>query len=210
MDYQTVLWDFNGTLMDDAWLCLDVMNGMLSRRGLKTLSPQHYADIFDFPVEEYYRRAGWDPEMYPFESLSDEFMAGYHARKLDCKLRPEAASILGHLHALEVPQAIISASQMSMVEELLAHFEIAPYFDSIHALDNHHAAGKLEIGLAWIEESDLEPESVLLIGDTTHDAEVAEAMGVDCVLIFSGHQARERLAATGARVVDHLDQIGFE
>lgn len=37
--YETVIWDFNGTLFDDAWLCIDVMNEMLNRRGLKTLSP---------------------------------------------------------------------------------------------------------------------------------------------------------------------------
>jgi phosphoglycolate phosphatase len=78
-DYDHIVWDFNGTLMEDAWLCIDVMNEMLSRRGLKTLSPQHYAEIFDFPVEDYYKRAGWDPRMYPFKMLSDEFMAGYHS-----------------------------------------------------------------------------------------------------------------------------------
>ena len=38
--YGHIIWDFNGTLMDDAWLCIEVMNEMLSRRGLKTLSPK--------------------------------------------------------------------------------------------------------------------------------------------------------------------------
>ena len=208
-DYEYIVWDFNGTLMEDAWLCIDVMNEMLSRRGLKTLSPQHYAEIFDFPVEDYYKRAGWDSRMYPFKMLSDEFMAGYHARKLECKLRPEATSVLGQLNNREVPQSIISASQTSMVEELLDHYEITPYFDSVHALDNHHAAGKLEAGLAWIEESSLDPEKVLLVGDTTHDYKVAMAMGVDCVLVYSGHQSHEKLMTTGVTVVEHLDQIGF-
>lgn len=208
-EYEHIIWDFNGTLMEDAWLCIDVMNEMLSRRGLKTLSPQHYAEIFDFPVEDYYKRAGWDSNMYPFEMLSDEFMSGYHDRKLDCKLRPEAASVLGQLYSSEVPLSIISASQLSMVEELLDHYEIAPYFENVHALDNHHAAGKLEIGLEWIEESGVDPEKVLLVGDTTHDYEVARAMGVDCVLVYSGHQSHEKLMTTGAPVVDHLDQIEF-
>ena len=208
-DYNHVIWDFNGTLMMDAWLCIDVMNEMLSRRGLKTLSPQHYAEIFDFPVEDYYKRAGWDSKMYPFNMLSDEFMAGYHERKLECKLRPEAVSVLGQLHSRDIPQSVLSASQLSMVEELLDHYEVAPYFDSVNALDNHHAAGKLDIGLKWIEESSLDPEKVLLVGDTTHDYEVAIAMGVDCVLVFSGHQSHDKLMTAGVQVVDHLDQIKF-
>lgn len=208
-EFEHIIWDFNGTLMQDAWLCIDVMNDMLSRRGLKTLSPENYADIFDFPVEDYYQRAGWDPAMYPFEGLSNEFMSGYHERKLECKLRPETASILERVQESEVTQSIISAAKLDMVEELLEHFEIEQYFETVHALDNHHAAGKLEIGLQWIEETKYDPEKILLVGDTTHDYEVAKAMGVQCVLVYSGHQSHEKLRTTGARVVDSLDEIKF-
>ena len=142
-NYDLVIWDFNGTLMDDAWLCLEVMNDMLARRGLRTLSPQQYERYFDFPVRDYYRRAGWNFDRYPFELLSNEFMAGYHARKLECSLRPEAKAMLESLQAAGLEQAIISAAQQSMVDELLDHFGIKPYFTSVLGLDNHHAAGKL-------------------------------------------------------------------
>jgi len=42
-----------------------------------------------------------------------------------------------------------------------------------------------------------------------HDYEVAQAMGTDCVLVAGGHHSRRRLEATGAPVVDRLDQITF-
>ena len=32
--YTNIIWDWNGTLLDDAWLCVDVMNGMLKEHGL--------------------------------------------------------------------------------------------------------------------------------------------------------------------------------
>lgn len=207
--YEHIIWDFNGTLMDDAWLCVDVMNEMMHRRGMVTLPPQRYADIFDFPVKDYYLRAGWDFSQYPFEMLSDEFMAGYHARKFDCKLRTGAKQVLAQLYEKEIPQSIISAAQQSMVEELVAHFNIAPYFSSIRGLDNHHAAGKTEIGVQWVEELGIAPEKILMIGDTVHDFAVAEAMGVNCVLVSSGHQAKTRLQTTGAPVVEELEEIRF-
>lgn len=207
--YGHIIWDFNGTLMDDAWLCIEVMNEMLSRRGLKTLSPQQYGDMFDFPVEAYYQRAGWDLSRYPFSMLSDEFMAGYHARKLECKLRPETVEVLSRAQSREVTQSIISAAQDSMVTELVDHFGIGEFFSSVNGLDNHHAAGKTEIGLAWMEKADVDPETVLFVGDTTHDMVVAEAMGVDCVLVYSGHQSREKLIASRIKVVDQLDEIKF-
>ena len=53
-NYRHLIWDWNGTLLDDAWLCRDIMNGQLRRRGLPVLSQEKYEEIFDFPVEKYY------------------------------------------------------------------------------------------------------------------------------------------------------------
>ena len=40
-----IIWDWNGTLLDDVALCIDVMNGMLRRRGLSPLTPGRYREI---------------------------------------------------------------------------------------------------------------------------------------------------------------------
>ena len=56
--YQHIIWDWNGTLFDDAGVCLDIMNGMLARRNLPHLTPERYEEFFDFPVIDYYRRVG--------------------------------------------------------------------------------------------------------------------------------------------------------
>ena len=208
-NYQHVIWDFNGTLLDDVGLCIEVMNDMLNRRGLKTLSPQRYAEVFDFPVQAYYQRAGWDLSRYPFEKLSDEFMSGYHAGKLSCSLRPEAMGVFSNLFARGTNQHIISAAQQSMIDEMVAHFQIEQYFTSVHGLDNHHAAGKLEIALAWMDQTGADPAQVVFIGDTTHDKVVADTIGVDCVLVHSGHQTRAKLQATHGPVVDSLEEIKF-
>ena len=206
-DYLHIIWDFNGTLMDDAWLCLEVMNGMLARRGLPALLPDRYAEIFDFPVQDYYQRAGWDLERYPFEQLSNEFMAGYHARKLECRLHAGSRVVLAGLQGRGIPQSVISAAEQSMVQDLLAHYQIDQYFISARGLDNHHAAGKTAIGVQWVQELGIDPATILMIGDTVHDYEVAEAMGTECLLVASGHHSRRRLLATGATVYARLDQI---
>jgi phosphoglycolate phosphatase len=207
--YKHIIWDFNGTLMDDAPLCIRVMNDMLAERGLEMMTPEKYARIFDFPVQDYYIRAGWDPAVFPFEPLSNEFMAGYHAAKLSCQLRDEAREVLAANHQKGLPQSVISAAQQSMVQELVAHYQIGHYFVSVRGLDNHHAAGKTDIGVAWVQELGIDPGTILMVGDTVHDHEVAEAMGVNCVLVYSGHHAKDRLMATGVPVVDRLDQIEF-
>lgn len=208
-DYKHIIWDFNGTLMDDAWLCLEVMNNMLAKRGLSTMRAEQYAEIFDFPVQDYYQRAGWDLEQYPFQQLSDEFMAGYHARKLECCLHSGSRKVLESLQTRGIPQSVISAAEQSMVHDLLKHYQIEQFFISARGLDNHHAAGKTEIGVGWVQELGIDPRKILMVGDTVHDFEVATAMGTDCVLVSSGHHSRRRLRATGVPVYEQLDQIKF-
>ena len=51
------------------------------------------------------------------------------------------------------------------------------------------------------------PSEVLLIGDTVHDVAVAEAIGVDCLLIPGGHQDDQRLEASGARRIGCLSDL---
>lgn len=160
-------------------------------------------------MQDYYQRAGWDLSRYPFTMLSDEFMAGYHDRKLSCKVRPEAAGVFSKLYTAGVQQVIVSAAQTSMVEELVAHFQIGQYFASLNGLDNHHTSGKLDVAQAWMKENGGDPEKVVFIGDTTHDKVVADEMGVECVLVYSGHQTRSKLQATGTPVVDSLEKISF-
>ena len=58
MKYKTVIWDFNGTIMDDVALCMDSLNTMLKARGIRTVDTvAEYHKIFRFPIKEYYRLA---------------------------------------------------------------------------------------------------------------------------------------------------------
>ena len=63
MDYTHVIWDFNGTVLSDMQVGIDSVNAMLAERGLPTLTGlDAYRETFDFPVEDYYRRLGFDFE----------------------------------------------------------------------------------------------------------------------------------------------------
>ena len=66
-----------------------------------------------------------------------------------------------------------------------------------------------EMAKHWLAGSGRDPGKMLMIGDTVHDLHVAEEIGVDCILIYSGHMSRTRLEATGARVIDRLEEIEF-
>jgi len=45
-----VVWDWNGTLVDDAFIFVDIMNGYLSEFSLPPISLSDYKNNFCFPV----------------------------------------------------------------------------------------------------------------------------------------------------------------
>ena len=46
--YKHIIWDWNGTLLDDAWLFVDIMNGVLENRNMDTITVEKYRKIFGF------------------------------------------------------------------------------------------------------------------------------------------------------------------
>jgi phosphoglycolate phosphatase len=84
------------------------------------------------------------------------------------------------------------------------HFEIKEYFSGIYGLDNFYAAGKAGVGKVLMKETGCKPGETVMIGDTTHDFNVAKELGISCILIPGGHHSRKRLENTGAAVMDSI------
>jgi len=208
--YRHLIWDWNGTLLDDAWLCREIMNQQLHRRGLPVLSAERYEEIFDFPVEKYYRAVGFDWSRESFQEAGTEFIVEYERRKQECILQPGGKALLADLAAGGWSQAVLSAYSHHTLEEFLGHFGVRQHFRSVAGSRDHYAVGKVGHGLKMLEELHVSPHETLLIGDTTHDAEVARAMGVDCVLVPCGHNSRIRLAGCGVPVVENLAALRLE
>jgi phosphoglycolate phosphatase len=181
----------------------------LSRRGLPVLSSERYEAVFDFPVEGYYRKVGFDWKNETFEEAGTEFILEYEKRKKECRLQPGAKELLHQIKIAGRSQAVLSAYSHKTLEEFLGHFGVREHFRSISGSRDHYSEGKVGHGLKMLEELHVSPEETLLIGDTTHDAEVAKAMGVGCVLIPCGHNSRERLLRCGVEVVAGLGDLRF-
>ena len=202
--YEHVIWDWNGTLLDDVALCLDIMNRMLDARGMRRIEPVRYREIFDFPVQLYYRELGFDFDAEPFERLAALYCEQYDARVVECALQGNARRILERLSERGVSQAILSSQEQAALQDALYHFRIDHHFAEVVGRSDRHATGKLDTGRALLERLGAEPSATLLIGDTVHDFEVAAALGLDCILVSHGHHSRQRLEAVHHDVVPSL------
>ncbi len=205
--YKHIIFDWNGTLLNDLWLAVDVIDKMLLKRKLPGMNSKRYCEVFDFPVKNYYQNVGFDFEIESFEIVGTEFIIEYDKRQYECNLQQGAIDLLETLHQKNLHLSILSAREQTMLEQNLKHFGIDHYFPVVSGLKDHYANGKLESGMHLIEKAHVSCSETLLIGDTLHDAEVAEKMGIDCVLIASGHQAIHRLTNAGVPIIENLMQI---
>lgn len=209
MKFESIIWDWNGTLLDDVDIAVAIINQLLCQRGLKPIAYEHYLEVFTFPVRDYYEQVGFDLKNEPFEIPAYQFIAGYNEAVETCGLHREAIAALRRLKNLGCRQFILSAMEQQQLEKTVDQNEISPFFEDLCGLNHHFATSKVEIGRNLIINRKLNPEMTLLIGDTIHDFEVAQAIGTNCILIAKGHQSKKRLLNTGAIVLNNLDEIEF-
>ncbi len=197
-----IVWDWNGTLLDDLATCNGVLNDMLGKRGIPRVDREKYREIFTFPVSDYYRTAGFDFEKEPFPALAEEYMELYDAREPLCPIHGGLIPLIGELQKAGYRQEILSATRK---EELQAQVEkrgIRRYFDEVSGTGTILAHGKSELAREWAERHAGEEGGLWFVGDTPHDAEVARIMGATPLLVSWGHVSRKRLLALGGPVFD--------
>jgi phosphoglycolate phosphatase len=196
-----IIWDWNGTLLNDLELSVSSIGQVLRENGLPEISTDRHRETFGFPVREYYQRIGFDLGRLSFEELSRSFIERYSSRVLECDLYPGARELLSALQGRGVRQAVLSAAEEGHLRLQLGHCGILGYFDEVFGLSDTHAASKIERGQELIGRLDCPRGEILLIGDTDHDLEVARELDVDALLLGDGHQAYERLIARHSRVL---------
>ena len=203
-----LIWDWNGTILDDMEFTYQIENDMLRRRGMHTIPDRaFYLQHFGFPIIEYYKKLGYDFSVHPYEVLAAEFHDLYAAGYQNCPLRAGVTDVLRRVQALGVPQTLLSASEQSRLNEQTAYYGVTAYFTELLGLSDDFAVSKVDRAKDYIRRERFDPNEVVFVGDTDHDYEAASAVGCRCVLMTGGHQGRQRLEACGVPVVGSPEEL---
>lgn len=203
MKYDLVIWDFNGTIIDDVALGISSVNTMLAKRSLPVLeSADEYRAKLRFPIIDYYRSLGFDFGAEPYDVLAREWVELYNAGEDKCAACTGAADAVHRIREAGIEQQILSASERGMLIASLRRLGLEGYFDEIYAQDNFYAEGKL--GTAKAIASRFGERRAVMLGDTVHDFETARIIGADCILFTGGHGMYSDLAACRVPLVSDL------
>ena len=197
-----LIWDWNGTLLDDVSAAVGALNRMLVKRGARPITVDHYRRRFGFPVRPFYEELGVDLAKWDWDEICEDF----HNFVLEepQAVRPDARAALELAASLGFRQSILSALRQDKLESALGANGFLGFFDRIFGVDNLDGDSKLQRGRELMAALGQGGPSPIFIGDTLHDVEVARELGGLCVLVSCGHQAPDRLAAAGCPVADSL------
>ncbi len=192
-DIEHILWDWNGTLLDDLHLTVHVTNEILAPHGGEPIDVDYHRGNFIFPVSEYYRHLGFPPERIDHSSIHAAWNSHYEARKLECSLHDHVPTVLESLGSGGFRHAIISAYPETLLRTTVAHFGIAHHFRGIYGNPSNDGTSKLASARRLFHELEIDAASAVIVGDTHHDAEIAAAVGCRAILVSHGHHTHERL-----------------
>lgn len=206
-----IVWDWNGTLLDDTTAALNAFNVQLEKRALKPISLDFYRDHFAFPVKPFYALCGVDLAHEDWDRIAAEYHEAYAREPKE--LNREAIAALERAKAKGYRQCVLSALRQDLLEAALARYQIRDYFEFIYGVDNLDGSSKLARAkellavLPPYREAPSPAAKATLIGDALHDAEVAAELNLPCILVATGGHSAARLRAVAPTVNTLLEAV---
>ena len=201
-DKDHIIWDWNGTLLSDVPHAVATINTLLAPRGLPLMDLERYRNTFCFPIRKYYEALGFDLKAESLSDLCETFVERFMAKVNHCALEEGSRELLKRIKGAGKTQSVLSATHQPNLDQMVASFQLEPYFDFVYGIEDKLAASKLRRGHELIAASGIAPARTILVGDTDHDLEVARELGIPVVLVSHGHQCAERLRSLHHNVVD--------
>lgn len=194
-----VIFDWNGTLLDDAHATWGAANKVLCLHGAKPITFSEYRDTITVPVNQFYVLCGCTKEL--LQSNRAESVALFHreyeilAQK--APLRHGASDILQWLHTRGIELHILSNHLESSIQSHLARVDASHLFTQISAntdgQTSRDSRTKSERLASILKANNTPEEEVLIVGDSPEEAELGRAFGIRSALVYGGSYSDTRL-----------------
>ncbi|MQA05286.1 MAG: HAD hydrolase-like protein [Streptosporangiales bacterium] len=202
-----IVWDWNGTLLHDVDIVVRTMNETLVQVGFTPVTVEEYRAAYCRPIRTFYAKlVGRELSDEEWVWLDDAFHDIYHVRARECVLSPGAERALDEWCDLGGSQSLLSMYHHDQLVALVDKHGIAGYFSRVDGLRDAHGDHKAEFLVRHLQEQQLEPTEVLVVGDSVDDAHAAWHVGARCALYSGGFHDAASLAATDLPVVSSLGE----
>ena len=205
-----IIWDWNGTLLDDFPLVLDAVDHTVRIRGGQPVTADDYRQHYRRPVRLFYEvLTGQAITEAAWQDIDADFHHFYNDRALEPSLFPEARRLLSDNIAAGRSQSLLSMYYDCHLRSVVDHHAIVDSFNLIQGLQGAPGSAKaehLETHLRTLAELGTRREQTVMIGDTPDDAAAAQAHGIPVILFDGGSHNYDILQAVGVPVATTLNE----
>jgi len=193
--------------MNDAPVLWRSFNELVTSRGGRATTFESYRQIYRHPVKEMYEQVGVDFTRHHFEEMATEWHGLYHRLLEGVELHHDAFHALNTFKKRGSRQVVVSALPHDFLEKIVDRYAVRNFFEHISGIPDELAHSKVETAIAMAQKLSAQGRDITVIGDSSHDAEVAKELSANCFLVARGAESRERLEAHGFPVLDDFSGL---
>lgn len=203
-----IIWDWNGTLLNDFSVSLNATNEALSEINIPKITSLCYKENYSVPVDDFYHKIiGRTTTRDEWKRIGQKFNEIYKPEVIKAPLADKAMHILKNVKS----QSICSLMENDLLLSMVESFGVRDYFSLIqgrsHPLLKEGKEKHLEAHINWlVSRLNIDKRVMILIGDTVDDAYSAKTAGIKSILYSGGTYSYDRLKATGQPVAKTLDE----
>lgn len=205
-----VIWDWNGTLLDDLPVILAATNAALVALGGRPVDADTYREHYARPVKRFYERLLGRPLTDPeWDAADATFRAAYHQRLAQARPAVDAHLAIDTVERLEGSQSILSMWRHDELGGLVRRHGLDRAMLRIDGNDGIGGAGKRRLLGRHLEALRAAgvthpARTIMLVGDSLDDADAAAAHGLTCVLYDGGSHHPRQLVRDDAHLAHSL------
>ncbi|WP_083501721.1 HAD family hydrolase [Sphaerimonospora mesophila] len=200
-----IVWDWNGTLFHDIDAVVGATNEIFQPYGLGPYDVEGFREVYTRPIwVAYERMLGRPLRDGEWEALDLGFHENYHRLMEVCQLAEGALSSLRAWEDAGRTQSLLSMWAHERLVGKVGDLGIDGHFIRVDGLRSASGGPKAEHMVAHLKALGLDPEKVVVIGDSVDDAHAAHHVGARAILYTGGMSRRSELKTVGVPVVDSL------
>ena len=198
MKYSLLVFDWDGTIIDSASTIAECIRLAAADVGLPVPTKEQASHVIGLGLQDALRHAvpSLEPERVPefVERYREHFRASEHTMDLFGGMRELIASL-----RKERILGIATGKSRRGLDRSLEATGLKPYFQASRCADETHPKPHPAMLLELMDELGVAANSALMIGDTSHDLEMARAAGVDALAVTYGAHAEKSLRSCQPR-----------
>lgn len=200
-----IVWDWNGTLLDDLAVVVEAVNVGLASVGVDPIDADGYRTHYTRPVSRFYASLlGRPVRTEEWQALNEMFHQAYFGRVDTVGLTADARRALDLVHAAGATQSVLSMAPHDHLVPIVMEHRLHEYFTAVRGSSGNRGEVKAESLEAHLFEIGREAGDVVVIGDTPDDAAAAHHVGAAAVLYDGGSHHVADLEAVGVPVASSL------